>query len=187
MEFLYLSQAINWASIANEYFWDHDGAGYFNSPNDATDLISRTKTVFDNATPSGNGIMAENLATLYYLTGDQSYRDKADVLITSISQKTSNQGANMPSLMAGFEILQRGIQVIIISKDTNNALTKALFSLGSPNLIFTQLAPNIKLPTNHPAFGKTQINNQVTAYVCRSQTCGRPHTKVATLIADLTN
>ena len=181
----YLSQAINWTRIANDCFWDHDGAGYFNSPNDATDLISRTKTVFDNATPAGNGIMAENLAILYYLTGDQSYRDKADVLITSISQKTPNQGANMPSLMAGLEILQRGIQVIVISKDTSNALTKAVFSLGSPNLIFTQLAPNIKLPSNHPAFGKTQINNQVTAYVCRSQTCGRPHTKVATLIADL--
>ncbi len=182
----YLSQAISWTQTADKYFWDQNGAGYFDSPSDAIGLIARTKTVFDNATPSGNGVMAENLARLYYLTGNQNYRHRAEILITSSATKTPNQGANMPSMMAGFEILENGLQVIIIAKNQDgDDLTKAAFSIGNPNLIHTKLSPNTKLPKNHPAFGKSQIEDQPTAYVCKGQTCSPPHTKASELIKDL--
>ena len=183
----HLSQAIGWTQTVDEYFWDQDGAGYFNSPSDAVGLIARTKTVFDNATPSGNGVMAANLARLYYLTGNQGYRDRADLLITSTTQKTPNQGANMPSIMAGLEILKNALNVVIIADSPDNDLTKAVFSIGNPNLILLQLTPNTKIHENHPAFKKTQIEDQPTAYICRGQTCSRPHTKTAGLLADLAN
>ena len=183
----HLSQAIRWTKTVNEYFWDHDGAGYFNSPSDAIGLIARTKTVFDNATPSGNGIMATNLARLYYLTGSPNYKDRADILITSATQKTPNQGANMPSMMAGFEILQNALHVIVISDSKNNVLTKAVFSLGNPNLILLTLPPDTKVYESHPAFKKSQIGDQATAYVCRGKTCSLPYTETVKLLADLAN
>ncbi len=49
-------------------------AGYFTTAADAADLPlgagARPRTPADNATPSGNGLMAEVLARLHHLTGD---------------------------------------------------------------------------------------------------------------------
>ncbi len=173
----YLAQAVAWAKTADEYFWDSGGAGYFDSPNDATDLIAPSRTVFDNATPSGNGVMSENLARLYYLTGNPAYREKAYLLINAFLSKTPGQDANMPSIIAGFEILDAGIQVIVIAeKNRGHALVRSALSAGNPNLILLRLLPETALPASHPGFDKSQVNNQPTAYVCRGQSCGLPHT-----------
>jgi uncharacterized protein YyaL (SSP411 family) len=182
----YLKQAIRWTDTAETYFLDPDGSGYYNSPSDALDLIVRTRTVFDNAMPSGNGVMAENLARLYYFTGDPKYQNQANILINAAITKTPDQDANMASLMAGFEILTKGMQVIIISKfsETTN-LFRAVLSIGDPNLIVMRLSPNSILSSTHPAFNKTQIDEKPTAYVCHGQTCGHPHTEVKELLKDL--
>jgi uncharacterized protein YyaL (SSP411 family) len=184
----YLSHAVIWTETTEKYFGDANGAGYFNSPSDAKNLIVRTRTIFDSATPSGNGVMAENLARLYYLTGDPKYRNRADILINSLLAKAPGQEANMPSITAGFEILERGIQVIIIAIATEtNDLFNAALSIGDPNIIIMRLSLTSELASTHPAYGKTQINGEPTAYVCRGQTCGLPHTKTTNLLADLAN
>jgi uncharacterized protein len=182
----YLEQAIQWAETVETNFWDTEGAGYFLAPHDASDLIARTRTAFDNATPSGNGVMAENLARLFYLTGNTDYRDKAEQLIAAFTAKTPDQGANMPSLLGGFEILATGLQIIVIAEGTDgNDLVKTARALGNPNLILTQLSPNTELVASHPAAGKTQIEGKPTAYVCRGQTCGLPQTEIDGLLKEL--
>ena len=70
----YLGRAETWTATANRHYWDEAGGGYFFSPGDATDLIVRTRTAFDNATPAGNGTMNEVLARLYHLTGEEDHR-----------------------------------------------------------------------------------------------------------------
>ncbi len=182
----YLDQAIIWADTSKAHFWDDAGAGYYLSPNDAHDLIARTRTAFDNATPSGNGVMAENLARLFYLTGVPHYRDQADQLINGFTAKTPNQGANMPSLLAGFETLATGLQVVIIAKENEGTdLARTAINCGDPNLILACLTPEIELPADHPAKGKTQIDSQPTAYVCRGQTCGLPQITSEGLLEEL--
>ena len=54
----YLDWAIRWVNEVNERFWDSENGGYFYTPKDAKDLIVRTRQPADNATPSGNGVMA---------------------------------------------------------------------------------------------------------------------------------
>ena len=49
-----------------------------------TDVIQRTKPVFDNATPSGNAAMAEVLARLFHLTGKDAYRTHAEALFRAL-------------------------------------------------------------------------------------------------------
>ncbi len=182
----YLDQAVLWTETCNDYFWDEKGAGFYMSPHDAHDLIARTRTAFDNATPSGNGVMAENLARLFYLTGTQSYRDKAEQLIAAFTAKTPDQGANMPSLLGGFETLASGLQVVIIADErAGEALVKTALSLGDPNLILNRLSPKSKLPEGHPALGKIQIDGKATAYVCRGQTCGLPQIDPEGLLKEL--
>ena len=58
------------ANAAQEAFGDSHG-GFFTTAADAADVpLSRPRSAADNATPSGNGMMAEVLGRLFHLTGD---------------------------------------------------------------------------------------------------------------------
>ena len=52
--------------------------GFFSTAADAADVpLARPRTAADNATPAGNGIMAEVMAKLFHLTGDPAWRARA--------------------------------------------------------------------------------------------------------------
>ncbi len=57
-----------------------ENGGYFFTADDAEGLIVRTRNAHDNATPSGNGVMAGVLARLFYVTGKDAYRARAEAL-----------------------------------------------------------------------------------------------------------
>ena len=58
----YLAKARAWSKVLDAHFWDAQNAGYFLTPDDGEALIVRTRNAHDNATPSGNGTQAANLA-----------------------------------------------------------------------------------------------------------------------------
>ena len=92
---LYVTQAEGWMATLDEFYLDRENGGYFFTASDAENLIIRRKTVSDNATPSGNGILAEALARLYFLTGNDSYRFKASS--ATAKQKRKEKAALTPS------------------------------------------------------------------------------------------
>ncbi|NJN14165.1 MAG: thioredoxin domain-containing protein [Planctomycetes bacterium] len=67
--------ALNESVIAQ--FYDSGQGGFFFTPEGGEELIARGKSGFDNARPSGNGIMALNLLRLYELTGDKRHHERA--------------------------------------------------------------------------------------------------------------
>ena len=74
-----------WLEILDEHYWDDAGGGYFFTAADAPALITRTKTAQDNPNPSGNGVMVGVLARLYYLTGDDTYRTRAEKIVATFA------------------------------------------------------------------------------------------------------
>ncbi len=77
-EAAYLAAAERLANAAQAAFGDWHG-GFFTTAADATDVpLSRPRSAADNATPSGNGMMAEVLARLFHLTGEAHWRARAD-------------------------------------------------------------------------------------------------------------
>src|SRR3546814_8883952 len=64
-----LAQAERWVALLDRHYWDDATGGYFLTADDTPDLIVRTKTAYDSAVPSGNGVMLGVLARLHYLTG----------------------------------------------------------------------------------------------------------------------
>lgn len=75
-----LQQAVALEAMAESKFWDPEAGGFFVAEPQA-DLISRSKDFGDNATPSGNSVMAHNLLDLAQATGDVRYRERADELL----------------------------------------------------------------------------------------------------------
>jgi uncharacterized protein YyaL (SSP411 family) len=76
----WLKRAATLAADAEERFLD-SGGGYFETLSDQPDLFVRSKSFYDGAVPSGNGMMAVNLIELHKRTGRSAYLERAgDVL-----------------------------------------------------------------------------------------------------------
>lgn len=176
----YLEDARAWTNAANDHFWDANTGGYFLAADDTDDLIARTKSLFDNATPSGNGIMLDVLAQLFHITGDAQYEQKADALIRATAPEDARALLNQPSLALGYEVLQTGLQIVLVAPDKTSADATALFVSATKTApsyaVITVVSPDNALPEGHPALGKSSVDGKATAYVCQQNTCGPPIT-----------
>ncbi len=76
-EGVWLAEARALADSMIERFWDAEEGGFFFVADDHESLIARTKEVFDQAVPSGNGMAARLLVRLWLLTGEGRYEEHA--------------------------------------------------------------------------------------------------------------
>jgi uncharacterized protein YyaL (SSP411 family) len=184
----YIDQAKSWLTVVDAHFKDASGGGYFFTADDAEALIVRTKAANDNATPSGNGMLAQALARLYYLTGDDAYRRGAEAIVAAFAGEVERNFFPLGTLLNANELLQGAVQ-IVIAGDPGDAATKALadvaWTASQPNKIVQTVAPGASLPPSHPAAGKGPVGGKAAAYVCVGTTCSLPLTDPAALEAQL--
>ena len=182
----YLAQCEAWAHQANDLFWCDDDGGYCLSARDVTDVITRTRQCADNAVPSGNGTMADVLARLYLITGDDTFRTRAEEVINAFPAESANAVANMPTLLNAFELLSEGAQVVVAGMNGNCApLIKAVFTSPSTLHVLIRTDGENNHAAGHPAYGKTTVDGKAAAYVCRAGTCSPPVINEDALIAQL--
>jgi hypothetical protein len=167
-----LAQAIRLAEAALAAFSDGQG-GYYTTAADAADVpLARPRTAADNATPAGNGLLAEVFARLWHLTGEAAWRERAEALLRAFTGNP-DQLAAMPTLLAAADLLEEAATVVIVG-DPAQPLAAAALEAGDPAVVVLR-APNANaLPAGHPAFGKPAGADGSVAYVCRRMVCGRP-------------
>ena len=184
----YLDAAEGWIAVLDRHYWDADGGGYFFTADDAEALIIRTKSASDNATPAGNGVAADVLARLFYLTGNDAYRQRAEALIAAFSGEASENLFSLGTLLNANETLQRAKQIVIVgargTSDTDS-LFRAAITASAPGRLITVQPPDADLPDGHPAAGKGQRDGVATAYVCIGPECSLPLTDSAELVERL--
>jgi uncharacterized protein YyaL (SSP411 family) len=186
-----LNDAGGLAAYIEGHFASPDGSYFFTSDL-ATDVITRTRTGFDNATPAGNGLLAGALARMFYLTGDGVYRDRSTRIIEAFSGELQNNAFGYGTLLRASGMLAGAVQVAIIgapdAADTKK-LHRSAYRGAAPERIISVIAPNGALPDGHPATGKTQVadegRDKATAYVCRGPVCSLPITNAAELVTEL--
>ena len=155
----YLDQARTWAAEADNRFWDPDQGGYFFTADDAEALVLRTKSVHDNATPSGNGMMLVVLAQLAAITGEASYRDRATALVEAFAGELTRNIFPLSTYLFGAALLRDGIQIVIIGTEQESVdLVRAVHEISVPGRVMTCIDPDEALPDGHPAAGKTPID-----------------------------
>jgi uncharacterized protein YyaL (SSP411 family) len=176
-----LTTAERLANAAQTVFTDGHG-GFYSTASGASDVpLTRPRTAADNATPSGNGIMAEVLARLFHLTGNTDWRVRATAVLTAFAGQP-DQLAGMPTLLAAADLLEEAATVVIVGPAAAaTALLRAASSSPDPATVVLRTADAGTLHPGHPAFGKTAPPRQAVAYVCRRNVCGLPITDPATL------
>jgi len=172
----YLARAESWAGDVERYYLDENG-GYFYTAADAQDLITRTKTAADNATPSGNGVMAGVLARLYFLTGKEAYRIGAEAVIVAFAGELERNFVPLTTLINNNEFLQSAVQIVILGERDDadvQSMLAAVNGVSLANRMVLVLPPDKPLAESHPAFGKEQVDGKATAYVCVGTVCSLP-------------
>ncbi|MCZ6481953.1 MAG: thioredoxin domain-containing protein [Alphaproteobacteria bacterium] len=172
----YLTRAEGWAADVERYYLDENG-GYFYTAADAQDLITRTKTAADNATPSGNGVMAGVLARLYFLTGKEAYLSAAEAVIAAFAGELERNFVPLTTLINNNELLQSAVQIVILGERDDagvQSLLAAVNGVSLANRMVLVLPPDKPLAETHPAFGKAQVGGKATAYVCVGTVCSLP-------------
>ena len=178
-ETTYRAAAVRLANAAQTAFADGHG-GFFTTAEDAADVpLARPRSAADNATPSGNGMMAEVLARLFHLTGEADWRSRADAALAAFGGQP-DQLAGMPSLLAAADLLEEAAAVVIVGADPD-ALARTALQSPDPAVVVLRAADTGALAPSHPAFGKISGPQGTAAYVCRRAVCGLPVTGEAAL------
>jgi uncharacterized protein YyaL (SSP411 family) len=183
----YLSEATNLVGAAARLFGDEHGA-FYQTAADAQDVpLNRPRSAADNATPAGNGQMAEVLARLFHLTGDEAYRSQAAGVLRAFTG-VPDQLAAMPTLLAAADLLEDATNVVIAGAPGHplaEALIEMALTAPDPAVVLLRSTSAEALPPSHPAYGKLAGPAGAAAYVCRAGVCGLPVTEPGELAAML--
>jgi len=171
-----LDQAQGYARAALDWFADADGS-FFTTAADAADVpATRPRSASDNATPSGNGLMAEVLARLYHLTGEAAWRDHAEAVLRAFAG-AGRALAGMPTLLAAADLLENAAVVVVAGPAQDpraQALARVALTAPDPAVCLLRADGPAAVGPDHPAYGKVAPGDRPLACVCRGGTCGLP-------------
>jgi uncharacterized protein YyaL (SSP411 family) len=183
----YIAQAREWTDVLDRHYWAEDLGGYYFAADDTSDLIVRPFSGQDDATPNANGVMVANLVALFLWTGDEPYRERAQVILRGFSGAVNeNLLAHAGLLAAMLDAYAPALIVLMVPKGGDAvALRRALAYVSLPNAVVQEVSVGeggLVLPPSSPAYGKAAIDGKPTAYVCIGPQCSLPGTDPAALV-----
>lgn len=187
---VYLTAAIDLNTTLYQHYWDHSDGGYFFTADDAENLIVRTRSASDDATPNSNGTMAQNLVRLFLLTGDQAHLDRTDDILSAFTTEMFDNIFSNTSLLMAFEMRMELLSVVVACGNDDNLNLSAIENVrahmpSSTALLITN--SENALNQQHPAYGKSSLNNSPTIYICRNNTCSQPLVNAGDIAQELIN
>jgi hypothetical protein len=155
--------------------------GFFDTPDDAEQLILRPKDLQDNAVPSGNALAVEALLTLAVLTGRMEWRNLAERALKLVTDLAANYPAGFGRwLCAGDLAMAKGTQVAVVGDLADEGTMKLVSEIRSrwrPNTVVA--ASPVPPPLGAPELlaDRPMLDGQPSAYVCAGSTCQHPVTR----------
>ena len=175
----YVDKARGWLDRLESHFADTARGGYYMTSSETPDAIIRIRTGLDLALPNYNGVIAETLWRLSYLTGEDSYRKRTNDALAAFGAEIQRQPQGTATLLNALEFAMATVHVVVIGDERNvdtQQLVRAVLDRSVPCRILTVMKPTQKLNKDHPAFGKTMKDGKATAYVCIGSGCSDPVT-----------
>ncbi len=179
-DFRWLDAAARWTGLMVERFWDERDGGFYFSEAGQADLIVRTKSMFDNAVPSGNSTALFGLLRLAALTGDRALREKAEQTLGAFGKLLGESPTACPHMISALELLQESATEIVIVGEPSGKreLLAAIHQRFIPNKIIVtdDVIGSGGSCEAVPLLWDKGVRNDasVAAFVCRNQTCSAP-------------
>jgi uncharacterized protein YyaL (SSP411 family) len=182
----WLTSATDLLDIALAHFADRDRPGrWFDTADDAEQLVLRPADPFDGATPSGAASAIEALLTAAHLTGGESadrYLQAAADALQAHSVLLARAPRSAGHWLAVAEAGVRGpLQIAVACADQGSSLLAAARRLAPGGTIVVGGAVN----SSELLAGRDRVGDADAAYVCRGRVCDLPVTSAEALAAAL--
>jgi hypothetical protein len=166
------------ADVVLQHFRAEDG-GFYDTSDDHEKLIVRPRSLQDNATPSGNSMLAKQLLRLAAYTGDSRYDEAARMILRPLIAAMQTYPQAFGEALNAADMVIRGIAEVALVGNPVQAETRAMLTLlrteYRPNTITALARQSIEGEAKIPLLsGRQMRDGQPTAYVCRNFTCKMP-------------
>ena len=168
----WLRHAESLAKIVVDRFADEEHGGFYFTANDHEELITRTKDLFDNATPSGNSVAAEVLLKLAALLDRSDFREQAERTFSTVQNHLAQYSSGFGRMLAAVDFSIGPSMEIALVGGTGGFL-EAYRKRYLPRTVIAAGEANIAVLR-----GRQTLGGKPTAYVCENLACKAPVTDV---------
>jgi uncharacterized protein YyaL (SSP411 family) len=162
-------------------FEDRDHGGFYFTAHDHETLITRPKSGFDNATPSGNAVTAFALQRLGHLLGETRYLVAAERALKLFYPQIAAQPAGFMSFLAVLEEYLEPPQIVILRGPAEGVALwqQAMAKEYRPTTMVLALPGELE---NLPGSLDKPATSVVNAWVCQGVICLPAIPDAATLL-----
>jgi hypothetical protein len=169
-----LEFACRLADVLLERFADRERGGFWFTGEGADPPLARPKSFTDDSMASGNGVAAQALGRLGWLTGETRYLDAAEAAIrggyASLERAPDAHAAMLNALDEHLE----PVEIVVVRGDAGElaAWQSALARSYAPRRMVVAIASDVTgLPE---ALASKRPRDRTVAYVCRGPVCSEP-------------
>ena len=167
----FLERAEAWFTTAKRHHYVDSAAAYNLVADDAAPLIAQPLSIADEATPAATGVMAQNAATLFMVTGDASYRDHAERIAGHLTTRTGQDTIGAASLQSAFDTLIRGRLAFVLGEGpTAESLINTALRRGRSGTSCRPRDRRLSIRSGHPAEGK-RPSGAAAMFLCDAFRC----------------
>jgi uncharacterized protein len=161
------------ADVLIEQFEDKTSGGFFFTSHDHEQLIQRSKSYSDDATPSGNGIAAESLLLLGYLLAEPRYINVAENCLKAAWNSINHAAISHCSLLEALDSHLAPPQIIILRGSAEQMASWLQPAIGKfiPHTHVFAIPADSELP---PSLAEKSAFDTTVAYVCEGMQCSPP-------------
>ncbi|NJK78771.1 MAG: thioredoxin domain-containing protein, partial [Chloroflexaceae bacterium] len=188
----WLREAIALADEMQRLFWSDEIGGFYDTATDQEALVTRPRDVSDNATPSGNSVATHVLLRLAALTGNDTYRERAEHVLEGMNDAMRRLPTGFGRLLCAADMaLARTREVALVGDPQSpdlQALVAVLHQRFDPYMVLAYKTPATTADDIAAVAllqDREQLDGKATAYVCEGFACKLPVTDAAALQAQL--
>lgn len=179
----WLSNARLLTDVMLERFNDQEEGGLYYTSDDHEQLVTRPRSHFDGAVPSGTSVATMNLVRLSRITGHDPYISRAQgllLLYAPFFRKLPDQFGNL--LCAADLFIHADQEVAIVANEVGPDLKEMIFCAHNgyrPNQLVV-----VSKPTSSYRLleHRGTISGKPTAYICKNFACQKPTTSAEDLL-----
>jgi len=181
----WFQQARYLMDVVLEHFPDQESGGFFDTADDHEQLVTRPKSLQDNAIPCGNSMAVRALLLLATYTGQVQYETPAIKALAALQSPLSQYPGAFAYWLGSLEfVLAEPKEIAVIGsldgQDTRSML-QTLFAPYRPNQVVAVTSEDNTQGHPEVVRGRPSQEGKATVYVCQKFTCKQPVTTVAAL------
>jgi uncharacterized protein YyaL (SSP411 family) len=174
-ELRWLEEANRLARLAVALFGDEARGGFYLTPVDGEQLVTRKKDFDDHPTPSGNSMLAEVLLRLARIYGDDELERQAVGVFRLLHRSLGRVPSAFGHALCALDLHLSPPRELAIIGPADSELARAVLEPFEPNAVIA-FGPADGVPL---LAGKRHVNGKPALYVCERFACQAPVTSLA--------